>query len=67
VKNNEIATLRNAAIVFRKSPSPSGADNLLTLLAPHRENNTISLLIDEVLDYKFLVGTIPSQTEVATG
>jgi hypothetical protein len=56
--NKEITQLRNAAAAFHKSPSPGSVDDLLVLLAPHRTNLTIQRLIDEVLDYKFLVGSV---------
>lgn len=64
--NKEIGQLQKAMRAFQKDPSPEGADCLLTLMAPHRrENNTIQRLIDQVLDYKFLVGSLSKQEEAA--
>lgn len=64
----DMSAMQEAARAFRNSPDPARADKLLKLMAPHRcENLTIQQLIDEVLEYKFLVGSIPSSSGVATG
>ena len=66
--NGEINELRKVVIAFRRSPCPTTADSLLKLLAPHRDNNNIQRLIDEVLDYKFTVGSLSApEAEVAAG
>lgn len=49
-----------------RNPSPERADILLLLMAPHRrESTTIQRLIDQVLDYKYIVGSLSKQEEAA--
>lgn len=62
----EIAEVQKAMRSFMKRPCPDKADRLLALMAPHRgESTTIQRLIDQVLDYKHMVGSI-SKEEVAS-
>jgi hypothetical protein len=49
-----------AVIAFRAQPAPDTAELLLQTLSPYRGNAIVSSMIDQVLDYRFLVGTIPA-------
>lgn len=64
----QMTKARKAVIAFRIAPTPERADTLLALLAPLRGYDVIQRLIDEILEYKFLVGSLTSvEEEVAAG
>jgi hypothetical protein len=62
----EMRQLQLAAMKFKRAPSPTSADALLAMLGPHRKTPSVAKIIDDVLDYKFIVGTIPTM-EAASG
>jgi len=67
IKLRERDALAKEARKFRRKPTPEGAAALLALISPHRgESPSIDTLIDNILDYLLLVGTIPSPQEVAS-
>jgi hypothetical protein len=50
---------------FRAKPCPDTAEKLLLVLSRHRrENSAFQRTIDAVLEYRFLVGSIPATEEV---
>lgn len=64
--NPEVVGIQKAMRTFMRNPSPERADILLLLMAPHRrESTTIQRLIDQVLDYKYIVGSLSKQEEAA--
>lgn len=65
--SQELAQIGKAAKKFAARPNPDAADSLLKLLGPHRTSSRhICQMIDHVLDYKFLVGTISPIKEAIT-
>ena len=56
----EMLQLQKAAMKFKRAPNPTSADALLIMLGPHRKTPSVAKIIDDVLDYKFLVGAIPT-------
>jgi len=68
MKDSQMLRFTVAVEAFKHSPDPHRTDELLALLAPYRcEHPRVMTMIDTLLDYRFMVGVIPTREEAIAG
>lgn len=65
MNSRDMQRIQSVVAAFRSDPCPDTAENLLLVLSKHRQGNPgIQRIVDTVLEYRFLVGSITSSKEV---